>query len=215
MKIEGPLARFLVALLFPFFQLYIATLRITLDDRAGLCEWPKSQRLIGSLWHNRLLLIAHAIAKFLPQRRDGAALISASRDGAIIADVIQRYGFQPVRGSSSRRGSGALLQLADVIASGRDPLITPDGPRGPLYELGSGIIFLAQKTNTPVVPMHMEYSRYWRVKSWDRFFIPKPFSKVRVTFGPAHHVRSTTTEDEFQAERARLQQAMMALVETH
>jgi len=214
LKIEGRSARVLITLLFPIFRLYTATLRVTLDDRAGLCSWPKSQRLIGSLWHNRLLLIAHAIAKFLPQRRDGAALISASRDGAIIADVVSRYGFQPVRGSSSRRGSGALLQLADVIASGRDPLITPDGPRGPMYELGGGIIFLAQKTGTPVVPMHMEYSSYWRVKSWDGFFIPKPFSHVRVTFGPEHRVRSTTTEQEFEAERARLQEAMMALVET-
>jgi lysophospholipid acyltransferase (LPLAT)-like uncharacterized protein len=213
LKIEGRSARVLITLLFPLFRLYVATLRITLDDRAGLCAWPKSQRLIGSLWHNRLLLIAHAIAKFLPQRRDGAALISASRDGAIIADVVSRYGFQPVRGSSSRRGSGALLQLADVIASGRDPLITPDGPRGPMYELGGGIIFLAQKTGAPVVPMHMEYSSYWRVKSWDGFFIPKPFSQVRVTFGPEHRVRSTTTEQEFEAERARLQEAMMALVE--
>ncbi|MEY2545408.1 MAG: hypothetical protein QOG48_525 [Verrucomicrobiota bacterium] len=214
MKIEGRSARFLVTLLFPLFRLYIATLRITLDDRGGAASWPKTRRIIGSLWHNRLLLIPHVCAKFLPQRPDGAALISASRDGAIIADVVQRYGFEPVRGSSSRRGSSALLQLADIVASGRDPLITPDGPRGPAYELGGGIIFLAQKTGVPVIPMHMEYSRYWRVKSWDRFFIPKPFSKVRVIFGLPHHVRSTTTEDEFQAERARLQEAMMSLVET-
>ena len=66
---------------------------------------------------------------------------------------------------------------------GRDVVITPDGPRGPAYELGPGIIFLAQKTGAPVMPMNMEYSSCWRVKSWDRFIIPRPFSKVRVIVG--------------------------------
>src|SRR5438034_7337947 len=103
-----------------------------------------------TLTPRRLLQTAYVIWHFLPVRRGGAALISASRDGALIADVVQRYGFQTVRGSSSRHGTAALLQLADVIASGRDPLITPDGPRGPAYRLGGGIIFLAQKASVPV-----------------------------------------------------------------
>ena len=213
MKIEGWRARLLVALTFPLLKLWIRSLRFEIDDRAELLKAPGSQRYIGALWHNRLLLSAHVISHFLPVRRGGAALISASRDGALIADVVQRYGFQPVRGSSSRHGTAALLRLADVIASGRDPLITPDGPRGPVYRLGGGIIFLAQKTNVPVQPINFEYSSCWRLNSWDRFIIPKPFSKVRVIFAEPHHVRSTTTEEEFEAERVRLEQVMMSLVE--
>ena len=100
-----------------------------------------------------------------------------------------------------------------MLASGRDVVITPDGPRGPAYELGPGIIFLAQKSGAAVVPINMEYSAYWRVKSWDKFILPRPFSKVRVIFGQPHHVKSTSTDDEFEAERLRLQNAMMALVE--
>ena len=213
MKIEGRRARWLIALAFPLLKLWTRTLRFEVDDRCGLQKAPGSQRYIGALWHNRLLLIAYVIWHFLPVRRGGAALISASRDGALIADIVERYGFQPVRGSSSRKGTSALLQLADVIASGRDPLITPDGPRGPVYRLGGGIIFLAQKTGAPVQPINMEYSSCWRVKSWDRFILPKPFSTVRVIFGQPHYVRSTTSDEEFEAERLRLQNAMMSLVE--
>ena len=105
------------------------------------------------------------------------------------------------------------MELSEVLASGRDVLITPDGPRGPAYELGPGIIFLAQKTGAPVVPVNMEYSSCWRVKSWDRFIIPKPFSKVRVVIGQPQNVRSTSSDEEFERERLRLQNVMMSLVE--
>jgi lysophospholipid acyltransferase (LPLAT)-like uncharacterized protein len=110
-------------------------------------------------------------------------------------------------------GASALLELSEILASGRDVLLTPDGPRGPVYELGPGVIFLAQKTGAPVVPVNMEYSSCWRVKSWDRFIIPRPFSKVRVILGQPHQVRSTSTDQEFEAERLRLQNAMMSLVD--
>jgi lysophospholipid acyltransferase (LPLAT)-like uncharacterized protein len=106
-----------------------------------------------------------------------------------------------------------MLQLADILAAGRDVVITPDGPRGPVYELGPGIIVLAQKAAVPVFPVNLEYSSCWRVNSWDRFILPRPFSTVRVIFGPGHHVASTRDEKEFEAERLRLQSAMMALVE--
>ncbi|MFN2541059.1 MAG: lysophospholipid acyltransferase family protein [Chthoniobacterales bacterium] len=213
MKIEGWPVRWLIALTFPLLKLWIRTLRFEIDDRGDLQKAPGSRRYIGALWHNRLLLSAHVISHFTPVRRGGAALISASRDGALIADVVGRYGFQAVRGSSSRHGTAALRQLADVIASGRDPLITPDGPRGPIYRLGGGIIFLAQKASVPVQPINFEYSSCWRLNSWDRFIVPKPFSKVRVIFGEPHLVRSTSSDEEFEAERVRLENAMMSLVE--
>jgi len=113
-------------------------------------------------------------------------LISASRDGELLADAIKRFDYDVVRGSSSRLGASAILQLTEVLASGRDVVITPDGPRGPVYELGPGIIFLAQKSEAAVVPFNMEYSSYWRLKSWDRFIVPRPFSKVRVIIGQPH-----------------------------
>jgi lysophospholipid acyltransferase (LPLAT)-like uncharacterized protein len=110
-------------------------------------------------------------------------------------------------------GASATLELAGVLDAGRDVLITPDGPRGPAYELGPGIVFLAQKSGAPIQPINMEFSSCWRVNSWDRFILPRPFSKVRVLFGPLHRVGSTNTPEEFETERKRLQDAMMSLVE--
>jgi lysophospholipid acyltransferase (LPLAT)-like uncharacterized protein len=210
---ESFTARALVAVGFRLLQLLIGTLRFEIDDRSDVRNAPASQRYIGALWHNRLLLIPFVIWRFLPVRRGGGALISASRDGALIAHVVERFTFRPVRGSSSRRGSAALRELADMIAAGRDVLVTPDGPRGPAYEVGPGIVFLAQKTGALVMPINMEYSKCWRLPSWDNFIVPRPFSKVRVIFGMPHPVALTISEPEFEKERQRLKSAMMALVE--
>lgn len=212
MKITGWRARWLIALGFRLLQIWARTLRYEIDDRSNLIGTPVTENYIGSLWHNRLLLISYVLKRFMPHR-PGAGLISASRDGDLVADLTQRFGFDVVRGSSSRLGTSGLLELTNVLASGRDVLITPDGPRGPAYELGPGIVFLAQKSGAAVVPVSMEYSSCWRVKSWDRFVLPRPFAKVRVIFGPLHRVALTTTDAEFEAERLRLQDAMMALVE--
>lgn len=212
MKIEGWRARWLTAFGYGLLQIWARTLRFEIEDRAGVVGTPPNERYIGALWHNRLLLLPFVLKRYLPERR-GAALISASRDGALLADLVERFDFEVVRGSSSRKGASAIRQLAEVIANGKDVVITPDGPRGPAYELGQGIIFLAQQSGAGVVPINMEYSSCWRVKSWDRFILPKPFAKVRAIFGTPHRVASTSTEEEFEQERLRLQEAMMQLVE--
>jgi len=212
LKITGWRARWLIAVGFRLLQIWARTLRYEIDDRLGVVGKPINENYIAALWHNRLLLISYVLKRFTPHR-PGAGLISASRDGDLVTDLTERFGFDVVRGSSSRLGASAILELTAVLASGRDVLITPDGPRGPAYDLGPGIIFLAQKSGAAVVPINMEYSAYWRVKSWDKFVLPRPFSKVRVIFGQPHHVKSTRTPDEFEAERLRLQNAMMALVE--
>ena len=212
MKIEGRPARWLIAVGFRLLQLWVRTLRYEIDDRAGVIGKPVDQNYIGALWHNRLLIFPFVLRRFFSNRR-GAALISASRDGDLLADAIARFGFDVVRGSSSRLGASAILQLTNVLASGRDVVITPDGPRGPAYELGPGIIFLAQKSGAAVLPVNMEYSSCWRLKSWDRFVLPRPFARIRVIIGQPYRVRSANTVDDFEAERLRLQDAMMALVE--
>ena len=205
-------ARILVAFGFRLLQVWSHTIRFKVEDRGRVLEAPVSERFIGALWHNRLLLLPFAIRRFIPQRQ-GAALISASRDGAWLATLVRRFGFSVVRGSSSRKGAAAMLQLADVIASGHDVVITPDGPRGPAYRPGGGIILLAQKTGAHIVPLNLECSRCWRLPSWDRFILPRPFSRVRFILGPPHQVRATSSEEEFEGERERLKAAMMAHVE--
>ena len=212
MKIEGRAARYLIALGYHLLRVWARTLRFQIDDRAAVVGTPPNERYIGALWHNRLLLLPHVLRRYLPNRK-GAALISPSRDGDLLADLVKRFGYEVVRGSSSRRGASAMLQLADVIAGGRDAVITPDGPRGPAYQIGGGIVFLAQKSGAAVIPINMEYESCWRLKSWDRFILPRPFSNVRVIFGAPHHVRPTSGDAEFESERLRLQDAMMQNVE--
>ncbi len=202
----------MVAFGFRLLQLWGRTLRYEIDDRAGIVGRPVTENYIGALWHNRLLVFPLILRRFFPQRH-GAALISASRDGDLLADAVQRFGYDVVRGSSSRLGASAILQLTQVLAAGGDVVITPDGPRGPAYELGPGIIFLAQKSGAAVLPMNLEYSRCWRLGSWDRFIVPRPFAKVRVLINRPHNVKSTTTPEEFEGERLALQNTMMELVE--
>jgi lysophospholipid acyltransferase (LPLAT)-like uncharacterized protein len=212
LKIEGWLARWLIAFGFRLLQLWARTLRFEIDDRAGIVGRPVTENYIGALWHNRLLIFPLVLRRFFPNR-DGAALISASRDGDLLADGVKRFGYDVVRGSSSRLGASAILQLTEVLASARDVVITPDGPRGPVYELGPGIIFLAQKSGAAVLPMNLEYSHCWRLGRWDGFIVPRPFSKVRVLIDEPHRVKSIGTPEEFESERLALQDAMMALVE--
>jgi lysophospholipid acyltransferase (LPLAT)-like uncharacterized protein len=211
LKIEGWRARWLIAFGFRLLQLLGRTLRYEIDDRAGIVGKPVTEHYIGALWHNRLLVFPLVLRRFFPER-PGAALISASGDGDLLADAVQRFGYEVVRGSSSKLGASGLLQLGNVLASGHDVVITPDGPLGPAYEIGPGIVFLAQKTGASLLPLNLEYSSCWRLKSWDRLIVPRPFSKIRIIIGQPERVKATTTPEEFEAERLRLQGAMMSLV---
>jgi lysophospholipid acyltransferase (LPLAT)-like uncharacterized protein len=212
-KINRLPAQWLVGFGFWLLQIWSRTLRYEIDDRSGALSHPVSTRYIGALWHNRLLLLPSVLRRFAPHRERGAALISASRDGDMLAALVRRFGYDVVRGSSSRFGASAMLQLAELMRQGGDAIITPDGPRGPAYRLGAGIAFLSQTTGAAVVPINMEYSGYWRLKTWDRFILPRPFSKVRVILGLPHHVPPTDTDEAFEAERLRLQNALMEIVE--
>jgi lysophospholipid acyltransferase (LPLAT)-like uncharacterized protein len=212
LKIQGWRARWLIGFGYRLLQVWARTLRYDVDDRAGVVHKPLGENFIGCLWHNRLLVLPHILKRFTPNRH-GAALISASHDGDLLADAISRFGFDVVRGSTSRMGASALLQLSQILSGGGDVVITPDGPLGPPYQLGPGLIFLAQKTGVAVLPINLEYSSCWRLKNWDRFIIPRPFSRVRVTFAEPHPIPTTTTPEEFEAERIRLQDRMMSLVD--
>ena len=213
MKLEGWRARWAVAIGYRIYRLWAWTLRFELDDRAGIAGRKPGAPLIFVEWHNRLMLFPYVLRKFRPETR-GYALVSASRDGKLVGDFIESFGggFGVVRGSSSRRGAAALIELANCIADGADVAITPDGPRGPIYSFGPGIIFLAQRTGADVVPVALEFASAWRLKSWDRFFLPKPFSEVRVIFAKQHHVAATESDAEFEAERVRLHHELLALV---
>jgi len=139
------------------------------------------------------------------------ALISASRDGGLLASVVERFGIQPIRGSSSRRGPQALLEATTWMERGYSIVITPDGPRGPVYQVQEGIIHLAQLTGRPIIPTS-NFTRWKaRLGSWDRFQIPLPFARCESYHGEPIWVARDTGESEREQLRARLESAMRAI----
>jgi lysophospholipid acyltransferase (LPLAT)-like uncharacterized protein len=211
-KLDSWRARALIELGFRLFRLWARTLRLQVEDPENVIGLVRNQPVIFAIWHNRLLMLPRVFDPCFPSRQS-FGLISASRDGDLVSILIERSGYGTIRGSSSRKGVIALGQLVDALAAGMNVLITPDGPRGPVYEASQGVVFLAQKTGAPVVPIHMEYSSCWRLKSWDRFFVPRPFAKLRAIFGAPLQVQPTADANQLEAERLRLQDAMMGLVE--
>ena len=129
------------------------------------------------LWHNRLFLSAEIVRRFR-QGRPAYALVSASKDGAWLSAFFSLVGMRTVRGSSSRLGREAATALVEVLRSGDDIGITPDGPRGPCYDLKAGALIVARRTKTPLLLVGATFHSAWRMKSWDRFYLPKPFSRV-------------------------------------
>lgn len=212
MKLESWRARVLIALGFGLYRLWARTLRLQVEDPHGIVALVREQPVIFAIWHNRLLMLPRVFDPCFPTR-PSFGLISASGDGDLIARFIERSGYGTVRGSSSRKGVIALRQLVETIAAGSNVLVTPDGPRGPVYQASQGVVFLAQKSGAPVVPIQLEYSSAWRLKSWDRFVVPRPFAKLRAILGAPLRMESISGPDQFEAARLRLQDAMMSLVE--
>ena len=191
------------------------TLRYHFDDRGGIFEAPVNEGIIWSFWHNRLFLMSYVHRRFFSRRPPGAAMTSQSKDGEWAAQLVLRMGIAPVRGSAARGGTAALRELARFLRRGEDVGLTPDGSRGPRYELKPGLVLLAQLGRRPILPVGVEYSRCIRLKSWDGFMIPLPFSRVDITLGPLVEIAATHSDAEFEAERLRIEHTMMALVKTH
>jgi lysophospholipid acyltransferase (LPLAT)-like uncharacterized protein len=131
------------------------------------------------LWHNRLFLAAEIVRRYR-SGRPAYALVSASRDGAWLTAFFSLVGMRAARGSSSRLGREAASALIEVQRAGHDIGITPDGPRGPCYEVKPGAVIVPRRTGTPLLLVGGEFSRAWRLKSWDRFYLPLPFSRVQM-----------------------------------
>jgi lysophospholipid acyltransferase (LPLAT)-like uncharacterized protein len=189
-------------------KLLMRTLRCEVKDEAGFFATEAPKSVVALIWHNRMLGLTAAFSRHYPARKGALVLTSASRDGAYLAEFVRNFGVGSVRGSTSRRGSAALLDMVRKLNEGYDICITPDGPRGPRYALGPGAILLAQLCKVPLMPLLIEYSSYWRLKSWDGFAIPKPFSKVEITIMPFIEVASTIADGKFEAERLRIQTIM-------
>lgn len=153
--------------------------------------------MIFTIWHGEML------AALWHHRREGiTVLVSEHGDGEIIARVAEALGFRTVRGSTSRGAGRALLGMSRTVQGGGDAAFTPDGPRGPARKFAPGALIVAQRTGAPVIALAVSPSRSWRLKSWDRFMIPKPFARIRIAYGdPAYLDLPSPREAAEQSER--------------
>lgn len=162
-----------------FVCLWSRSLRFEMDEASLRAYSKRDEPVAFVLWHNRLFLAAE-IARRHRRGRPLHALVSASTDGAWLDAFFSQVGLSTVRGSSSRLGREAAGGLIEVLRSGDDIGITPDGPRGPCYDFKAGAIIVPRRTGTPLILIGAHFSSAWRLRSWDRFYLPKPFSTVRI-----------------------------------
>lgn len=187
-RLEVTLLPFLMQLFVRFIYLtnkktYHATNKIKDDEN-----------FIVSMWHGDLLMQPFNYQKFKPEGTV-KAIISEHRDGEAIRKTVEYLGIGSLTGSSTRGGAKALIGAIKAIKNGIDVAITPDGPKGPIYSIADGIVVISQKTDAKILPFSCVPTKYWKLKSWDKFVIPKPFGKIDFYIGDPVDVTGMEMED--------------------
>jgi lysophospholipid acyltransferase (LPLAT)-like uncharacterized protein len=154
-------------------------------------------------WHDRIFLTT-----YWWRRRRIVVMTSQSFDGEYIARFIQRFGYGAARGSSTRGGVGAVVEMARLMRAGCTTSFTIDGPKGPRYVAKMGAVLLAKKSGHPVLPVTMALARYWMLPSWDKFQIPKPFTRAKVFVAEPIYVPANADEETLNAKRDELQRVL-------
>ncbi|HKC62423.1 MAG TPA: lysophospholipid acyltransferase family protein [Pyrinomonadaceae bacterium] len=177
--------------------------------------WENHEKVTSSgglpiycFWHDRIFLTT-----YWWRCRRIVVMTSQSFDGEYIARFIQRFGYGAARGSSTRGGVGAVVEMARLMRAGCTTAFTIDGPKGPPYVAKMGAVLLAKKSGHPVLPVSMELRRYWKLPSWDSFQIPKPFTRAKVFVAEPIYVPADADEAMLNAKRDELQRALDNLTE--
>ncbi len=192
-------------------KLWSMTLRYNINGHSGIVQPEIDPKpVIFALWHNRIFTMPPIWMHTGGKNRKTVVLTSASRDGTTLSTAMEAFGIGSIRGSSSRRAVAALIGMKKALQDGSDVCVTPDGPKGPRYQVQPGLLKIAQTTGTDIIPIHIRYGSAWRLSSWDRFVLPKPFSKVTVTFDKPISVPKNLTEAEFEAATASLENCLIA-----
>ena len=166
----------------------------------------RNEKAIMAFWHDRIFLSTYYF-----RNRGIIGITSKSFDGEYLARIIQQFGYGAIRGSSSRGGSKALIEMIRAMREGASMAVTLDGPRGPRHVAKAGAIVLAKKTGNPLVPCTVEAENYWTLKSWDRMQIPRPFTRARVIVGAPIYVPYDASEELMEAKLAELEESQSKL----
>ncbi|WP_462324990.1 lysophospholipid acyltransferase family protein [Desulfoplanes sp.] len=192
------------------FRLWGSTLRFSrVNYQAMTSMEEQGQSMIFALWHDELFPLT-----YLHRNEGVVAVVSSSKDGEILAKVMERLGYGTVRGSSSRKGLKALLAaLKEVRTGGRNVVLTVDGPRGPRHQAKPGAIFLASKAQVPIMPVRIRISRAKVFhKAWDKFQLPLPLARCEAVYGEPYMVPETLNASTMAGEEERLTATLESLV---
>lgn len=186
-------------------RLLFCTIRIReIPDALSQKYKRQGKCMIYAFWHAHIL-----VPSYVGRSLGAKVLISQHRDGEYIAQVVQWLGNDMARGSTTRGGARALLSMIKKVKEEKVSLaITPDGPKGPRFVVQSGVIMLGQKTCYPIVPVMVHHSKCWELPSWDRFCIPKPFSKVVLIYGDPIIIPSKLEKSEIEEYRILLEKRL-------
>jgi lysophospholipid acyltransferase (LPLAT)-like uncharacterized protein len=170
--------------------------------------WERGEPVLYACWHGRLLPMG-----YLHRHKGIGALISQSSDGEYVARVMEGWGFEAIRGSTSRGGKAAMREIVRRVGIGQSVAITPDGPRGPRQKAQPGVILAAKRAGVAILPVAAGCDRAWWPGGWDRFCIPKPFSRVTVVYGEPLRVPLDADDEAVERLALRLEEAMNDLID--
>ncbi len=173
----------LAKILPPVMYVVLHVLYILTRHRFHINEYAKTHNFIGAFWHGEFLMLPFLYKHFQKQvskeRDKGFYIISSHHfDAEIMVSIYGMFGLKTLRGSTSRDGLKVLIESLRLLRGGYDVALSPDGPKGPYHTINDGIVAMSQKTQKQIIPIRVVYSRYWELKSWDKFRIPKPFSSI-------------------------------------
>lgn len=197
----------LVPLCYYLLRLYLSFLRIrVVGEEAAHKHFLKYGRVIAAVWHQRFLPALGYVTKFRSFRP--LVMISQSSDGELIASLVSRLGLVPVRGSSTRGGREALMDLLRAIKKNPGVIHIVDGPTGPKGVVKPGLMAMAQVTGAAILPIIVSAEKAWVMKSWDRFLVPKPFSTVTIRWGDPFVVPRGTRPEQLEDLRRQVESAL-------
>ena len=175
----------------------------------------RGEPIIPCYWHQMHIFGSWYMRKLQKRGLKIGFLISPSVDGEVAAKIVESWGAVAIRGSSNRTGARALKDMYNTIVKDKiSPVTTSDGPTGPVHKFKQGAILLAQLTQSPMLPIAYTANRYWELKTWDKFIIPKPFSRIIIAVGEPHNISKKLNAEEMEEERVKMEIDMINLIET-
>jgi len=208
------------ALIRPIVKLFLTTFWWTcrvekvIGDEHAQALIDKGDPIIPCYWHQMHVFGSWYMRKLQKRGLKLGYLVSPSVDGEVLAKIIKSWGIVAIRGSSNRTGAKALKDMYNIIMKDKvSPVTTSDGPTGPIHEFKQGAVMLAQLTQSPMLPVAYAADRYWQAKSWDKFIIPKPFSRIVIAVGEPHYIEKKSNAEKMEEERIKMETDMNELIE--